>query len=100
MHGYFMDCRLHAKLKAALEPFAFEEYRKQKVKERLEAKRTMRTRIRNSSKVNVNPSFHQQLQDTAEEGTSAGASKKRKEAADKAKRILEDQRFQAGSGPR
>ena len=79
MHGFFMDgghsqwkgCkvqdyRLHAKLKAALEPFAFEEYRKQKanrvrqrltaalmlctavrqVKERLEAKRTMRTRIK------------------------------------------------------
>ncbi|CAE7448406.1 nol10 [Symbiodinium natans] len=107
MHGFFMDYRLHAKLKAALDPFAFEEYRKQKVKERLEAKRTMRTRIRNKNKVDVNPSFHEQLQLTAEEGTSvcpeeasedacgciavnlvsawptgsgAGASKKRKEA--------------------
>mmetsp|Transcript_66703 Transcript_66703/g.157069 ORF Transcript_66703/g.157069 Transcript_66703/m.157069 type:complete len:528 (-) Transcript_66703:110-1693(-) len=95
MHGFFMDYRLHAKLKAALDPFAFEEYRKQKVKERLEAKRTMRTRIRNRSKVDVNPSFHQQLQLTAEEGSATGVSKKRKEAADKAKRILEDQRFQA-----
>ncbi|CAE7236836.1 nol10 [Symbiodinium sp. CCMP2592] len=94
MHGFFMDYRLHAKLKAALDPFAFEEYRKQKVKERLEAKRTMRTRIRNH-KVDVNPSFHEQLQLTAEEGSEAGASKKRKEAADKAKRILQDQRFQA-----
>ncbi|CAE7565630.1 nol10 [Symbiodinium sp. CCMP2456] len=94
MHGFFMDYRLHAKLKAALDPFAFEEYRKQKVKERLEAKRTMRTRIRNN-KVDVNPSFHEQLQLTAEEGSGVGASKKRKEAADKAKRILQDQRFQA-----
>ena len=55
----------------------------------------------------MNPNFHQQLQETAEEGAdstraaksgagaAAGASKKRKDAADKAKRILEDQRFQA-----
>ena len=33
MHGFFMDYRLHAKLKAALEPFAFEEYRKQKARD-------------------------------------------------------------------
>lgn len=95
MHGFFMDYRLHAKLKAALDPFAFEEYRKQKVREKLEAKRTMRTRIKDQSKVSVNPNFHKHLQETAEEGFTAGASKKRKEAADKAKRILEDQRFQA-----
>merc|ERR1719446_825061 len=46
MHGYFMDHRLHAKLKAAANPFAFEEYRKQRVKQKLESKRTMRTRIK------------------------------------------------------
>merc|ERR1712187_1016721 len=42
MHGYFMDHRLHGRLKAAMDPFAFEEYRKKRVKERVEAKRTMR----------------------------------------------------------
>eukprot|EP00931_Biecheleriopsis_adriatica_P041216 TRINITY_DN23588_c0_g1_i1.p1 TRINITY_DN23588_c0_g1~~TRINITY_DN23588_c0_g1_i1.p1 ORF type:complete len:540 (-),score=149.68 TRINITY_DN23588_c0_g1_i1:117-1736(-) len=93
MHGFFMDHRLHQKLKTALDPFAFEEYRKQKVQQKLESKRTMRTRVKNKDKVDVNPSLHKQLQLAADEGETAGASKKRKEAADKAKRLLEDDRF-------
>mmetsp|Transcript_20232 Transcript_20232/g.60959 ORF Transcript_20232/g.60959 Transcript_20232/m.60959 type:complete len:537 (-) Transcript_20232:58-1668(-) len=92
MHGYFMHQRLHQKLKAAMDPFAFEEYRKQRVRQKLDAKRTMRTRVR--SKVDVNPAFHQQLQMAAEEGVVEGASKKRKDAAEKAKRLLTDKRFE------
>ncbi|CAE8670341.1 unnamed protein product [Polarella glacialis] len=88
-----MDHRLHAKLKAALDPFAFEDYRKAKVKEKLEAKRTMRTKIRNKDKVEVNPSLHNQLQLAADEGDETGASKKRRETAEKAKRLLDDDRF-------
>jgi len=95
MHGFFMDHRLHAKLKAALEPFAFEEYRKQKVKEKLETKRTMRTRVRGKDKVDVNSKLHTSLQLAADEGTAQGASKKRREAAEKAKQILADDRFKA-----
>merc|ERR1712060_87661 len=88
----FMDHRLHAKLKAAMDPFAFEEYRKQRVRQKLEAKRTMRTRVR--SQIDVNPQFHTRLQVAAEEGEIEGASKKRKAAAEKAKTLLTDQRFQ------
>lgn len=42
MHGYFMDTALYHKLRAVSEPFAFEEYRKKKLKERIEAKRASR----------------------------------------------------------
>lgn len=93
MHGFFMDHRLHAKLKAAMEPFAFEEYRKEKVKQKLESKRTMRTRIKSKDKVDVNPTLHKQLQLAADEGEETGVSKKRRDQADRANRLLEDDRF-------
>jgi len=92
MHGYFMDQRLHGKLKAAMDPFAFEEYRKQRIRQKLEAKRTMRTRVK--TKVDVNPQLHKQLQLAAEEGAVEGASKKRKQAAEKAQSLLTDKRFE------
>merc|ERR1712039_767784 len=91
MHGYFMDHRLHARLKSAMDPFAFEEYRKQRVKQKLESKRTMRTRIR--SQIDVNPDLHTKLKIAEEEGALEGASRKRKAQAEKAKSLLTDQRF-------
>ena len=42
MHGFFVDAALYAKLQAVSQPAAFEEWRKAKVKERLDAKRTSR----------------------------------------------------------
>merc|ERR1719230_666189 len=84
MHGYFMDHRLHAKLKAAANPFAFEEYRKQRVRDRMEAKRTMRTRVK-KNKVEVNKDLHRRLQVTVDEGGDEGVSKKRREAGAKAR---------------
>jgi len=92
MHGYFMDQRLHQKLKAAMDPFAFEEYRKQRVRQKLDAKRTMRTRV--TSKVDVNTKLHSQLQIQAEDGGREGLSKKRKESAEKAQKLLADKRFE------
>lgn len=91
LHGYFMDARLYAKLKAAMDPFAFEEYRKERVRQKLEAKRTMRTRVR--TKIDVNPQLHKQLELAADEGAAEGASRKRKAAAEKAKTLLADERF-------
>ena len=35
MHGYFLDARLHAKARQLSEPFAFEEYRRNKLKVRI-----------------------------------------------------------------
>jgi len=94
MHGYFMDHRMHAKLKAAANPFAFEEYRKQRIRDRVDAKRTMRTKVK-KSKVEVNKNLHQNLQVTVDDAGGEGISKKRRAAGDKAKSLLADDRFQA-----
>mmetsp|Transcript_30332 Transcript_30332/g.69783 ORF Transcript_30332/g.69783 Transcript_30332/m.69783 type:complete len:537 (-) Transcript_30332:20-1630(-) len=91
MHGYFMHHRLHTKLKAATEPFAYEEYRKQRVQQKLEAQRTMRTKLK--SKVEVNKGLHEKLREAAEDAADQGASNKRKAAGEKAKALLTDSRF-------
>lgn len=94
MHGFFMDIRLHGKLKAALDPFRYEDYRKEKIREKVDAKRTMRTKIKDS-KVGVNKDLHENLQKTALQGEGAGASKRRKASAEQAKALLEDPRWHA-----
>lgn len=42
MHGYFMEMKLYNKLRAVSKPFEYEEYRKKKIQERIEAKRASR----------------------------------------------------------
>lgn len=54
MHGFFMDLRLHQRVSAAVDPFAFERWRKEKVKEKLAAKATERiAKVRRVPKVNA-----------------------------------------------
>lgn len=43
MHGFFMDNRLYNKARSISEPFAYDEYRKQKIQQKLEEQ--MATRI-------------------------------------------------------
>jgi nucleolar protein 10 len=45
MHGFFIDKRLYNKAKAASNPFAYEEYKKKKIKEELDAQRSDRVKI-------------------------------------------------------
>jgi len=93
MHGYFMDHRLYGKLQAAIDPFRYEEYRKEKINQKLEAKRTMRTKVKSTKKVDVNNMLHKRLQLAADEAEQEGASRKRKAAGESAKQILQDDRF-------
>lgn len=54
MHGYWMDMRFYNKLRAIAEPFEFEEYRKSKIKERIEKERNTRISVKkNMPTVNV-----------------------------------------------
>ena len=46
MHGFFMDMRLYKRAKAVVEPFAYDAYRKQKIADALNAKRSDRIAIR------------------------------------------------------
>jgi len=45
MHGFFMEMKLYNKLRAVSKPFEFEEYRKQKIREKIDAKRESRIAI-------------------------------------------------------
>lgn len=46
MHGYFINIRLYNKAKSLTQPFSFEEYKKRKVREKIEAERGTRIQIK------------------------------------------------------
>jgi ribosome biogenesis protein ENP2 len=53
MHGYFMDMTLYSKLRAVSKPFEYEEHRKQKILEKMNAKKEQRiTKVKRLPKVN------------------------------------------------
>jgi ribosome biogenesis protein ENP2 len=74
MHGFFMDARLYNKVKAVSEPFAYDEWRKKKLKEKVEAKQANRITIqRRLPKIN---------RATAERILENEAKKKKSDKAD------------------
>mmetsp|Transcript_9703 Transcript_9703/g.41615 ORF Transcript_9703/g.41615 Transcript_9703/m.41615 type:complete len:552 (+) Transcript_9703:836-2491(+) len=88
MHGYFMDLRLWRKAQEAAEPFAYEQYRKQKIKEKIEEERSSRIATpQRSKKVKVN----QRVIDEA----LKKAQKKKGGAAKAATAVVTDDRFKA-----
>lgn len=52
MHGYFMDVRLFKKAKSVANPFEFDEFRKKKIKETIDAERANRVQVNKLPKVN------------------------------------------------
>lgn len=53
MHGFFIDIRLYNKARSAVEPFEFDKYRKEKVRQKIESNRPNRLTIKtNLPKVN------------------------------------------------
>lgn len=48
MHGFFMDMKLYSKAKQVSNPSGFEQYRKSKVRQKLEDERTNRVQLLNS----------------------------------------------------
>ncbi|OZJ04886.1 hypothetical protein BZG36_02508 [Bifiguratus adelaidae] len=84
MHGFFVDLRLYEKAKLIANPFAYEDYKKRVVHEKLEKERE--SRIRSKAKLpKVNRNLAKQLLDEKE----AGNKKKSNDAA----KVLEDSRF-------
>ncbi|XP_065203344.1 nucleolar protein 10 [Planococcus citri] len=86
MHGYFMDVRLYRKAKSAAEPFNFEQYKKKKIKEKLDEEKSNRVKIQKTLPA-VNKSLALKL---IEEEKSA-----KKKRAIEAKSLLKDERFSA-----
>lgn len=95
MHGFFVHMRLYRRAVDAASPFAYEQYRKDRAKEKMEADRESRigkTRKRSTvSAAKVNRSIAQQLQRKKMESSG----KKGETAAAAAASILEDDRFSA-----
>ena len=46
MHGFFVDMRLYHKAKSIAEPFAYEQYRKSKIREKIDQERENRVRLK------------------------------------------------------
>jgi len=84
MHGYFMDIRLYTKAKLINEPFNFEEFKKRKIKEKLEKERENRVKIERKLPI-VNTELAKRLIEDKE----IVANKKKPTATN----IMEDKRF-------
>jgi len=54
MHGYFVDIRLYRKAKSVAEPFAYEEYRRKKIREKIESERTNRVQVQVQKYLQIN----------------------------------------------
>lgn len=92
MHGYFINSSTYSKLKSVSTEFDYEEYKRQKIQEKIEAKRQMRIPIRKKL-VKVNEELAERLQITASTADDKGLSKKQREQAMRAKAALSDERF-------
>lgn len=53
MHGFFIDFRLYEKAKAIVNPFAYEDYRKDLIKEKIAKETSTRITKKNIPKVNA-----------------------------------------------
>ena len=53
MHGYFMDIRLYRKAKQQVDPFNYEEFKRNKIKEAIDKERINRVKVHKLPKVNA-----------------------------------------------
>lgn len=85
MHGYLLHTKLYQKLESINDPFAYEKYRKELVRNKLEDKRKNRILGEGRQKVKVNEEFIKQLE------TKKVVNKKQ---VDIKKEVMESERFQ------
>jgi ribosome biogenesis protein ENP2 len=83
MHGYFMELKSYQKLLSAVNPFAFEEYKKKQVEQRLREKSEKRINIK-QKQAQVNVDYVKELE---------GRTKNKKQQ-EQASNVLGDDRFQ------
>eukprot|EP00163_Fabomonas_tropica_P008529 TRINITY_DN18265_c0_g1_i1.p1 TRINITY_DN18265_c0_g1~~TRINITY_DN18265_c0_g1_i1.p1 ORF type:complete len:676 (-),score=182.89 TRINITY_DN18265_c0_g1_i1:108-2135(-) len=90
MHGFFMDMRLYTRTKAISEPFAYEQYRKERIQKKINEKRENRISIQRKIP-KVNQAFAEELADRAEAALTQTGKKKKKNA--QSEKLLQDDRF-------
>ncbi|XP_075562889.1 nucleolar protein 10 isoform X3 [Pelecanus crispus] len=87
MHGFFMDIRLYHKAKMMANPFAYEEYRREKIRQKIEETRAQRVQLKKLPKVNKELA----LKLIEEEGEEQQVTRKRKQK--NMPSLLKDDRF-------
>eukprot|EP00741_Cyanophora_paradoxa_P025706 tig00000388_g24807.t1 len=96
MHGFFLDHRLYLKALAASKPFAYEEWRKQQVKDRLEKERAARIVLKKRNAApKVNAKLAEKLASESEGEREGATSGKKRRKEDVARRVTGDARFAA-----
>ncbi|NWX81489.1 NOL10 protein, partial [Nothoprocta pentlandii] len=86
MHGFFMDIRLYHKAKMMVNPFAYEEYRREKIRQKIEETRAQRVQLKKLPKVNKELALK-----LIEEEEEQQATRKRKQK--NLPSLLKDDRF-------
>uniref|UniRef100_A0A8C1QN38 Nucleolar protein 10 n=1 Tax=Cyprinus carpio TaxID=7962 RepID=A0A8C1QN38_CYPCA len=86
MHGFFMDIRLYHKVKTMANPFAYEEYRKDRIRQKIEESRTQRVQLKKLPK--VNKELAMKLMEESELPT-----RKKKKKGNVVDNLLSDDRF-------
>lgn len=89
MHGYFMDLRLWRKATEAADPFAYDTYRKEMVKEKIEKERTSRIAVPLANSTVKKVKVNQKVVDMALEKAQFRKGVK----ADVAAAVVTDNRF-------
>jgi len=79
MHGYFIDVRLWEQARLIANPFAYEEYREKKIKEKIEKDRESRIRTSAAQQVKVNKNLATRLEER--ERTTAKKNKPDKDVS-------------------
>ncbi|XP_075149787.1 nucleolar protein 10 lethal (2) 34Fd [Haematobia irritans] len=87
MHGYFIDARLYNKAKTIVDPFAFDRFRKEKIRQEIESERKPRLQL-NTKLPKVNQELALKIIDEQSNPTAKQASKQ-------VPNLLEDNRFKA-----
>lgn len=87
MHGFFMDIKLYSKAKSAANPHAYEEYRKNKIRQKLADERTNRVTLMNSLP-KVNRRLAAKILQKKEQAIASKSEAKQPN-------VLEDTRFKA-----
>ncbi|KAM7351705.1 nucleolar protein 10 lethal (2) 34Fd [Cochliomyia hominivorax] len=87
MHGYFIDARLYNKAKALVDPFAFERFRKEKIRQEIESERKPRLQL-NTKLPKVNQELALKILDEQSNPST-------KQAQKQMPNLLEDNRFKA-----
>lgn len=92
MHGFFLDIRLYHKAKSLTQPFAYENYTKEKVRAVIEKNRTSRVKIGKLPKVNRDLARKLMENDQPMQETTTAKLSKDEE---KSSNLLKDKRFES-----